>query len=73
MLPFVETIITFITPIVDGIRGFINFLPWAQEINYAVVAGACGYLLGRSSSELMTPLKLGLIFGILIYVILMFV
>ena len=73
MIPFIETIITFITPIIEAVRGFINFLPWEPEINYAVVAGAGGYLLGRSSAEFMTPIKLGLIIAALIYIALMFV
>jgi len=72
MLPLVETIINFITPVLTIIRNLINYLPWEPEINYAVVALIGGYFLGKSS-EYLSPLKIGIIVGALIFVVLMFV
>ena len=72
MIPIIETIINFITPIIEAIRGFINFLPWEPEINYAIIAGAGGYLIGRSV-EYLEPWKLMIMFGVIIYMALMFI
>ena len=72
MIPIIETIINFITPILVIIRNVINYLPWEPEINYIVVAGVGGYFVGKSS-EYLSPLKIGLIMGALIFVILMFI
>jgi len=72
MIPIIETIINFLTPILTVIRNLINVLPWEPEINYAVVAGISGFFLGKSS-EYLSPLKIGIIGGLLLYVILMFI
>ena len=72
MIPIVETIINFITPILDVIRNLINVLPWAPEVNYAIVAGGAGYLIGRSV-EYLEPWKIMIMFGVLIYISLMFI
>ena len=72
MLPIMETIINFITPVLEVIRNLINTLPWAPEINYAIVAGAGGYLIGRSV-EYLEPWKIMIMFGVIIYIALMFI
>ncbi len=72
MIPIFETVINFITPILETIRGFINFLPWAPEINYVVVAGVGGYFIGRSV-DYLEPWKLMIMFGAIIYLMLMFI
>jgi len=72
MIPIIETIINFITPILVIIRNVINYLPWEPEINYIVVAAIGGFFLGKSS-EYLSPLKIGIIGGLLLYVILMFI
>jgi len=72
MIPIIETIIGYITPVLTIIRNVINYLPWEPEINYIVVAGVGGYFVGKSS-EYLSPLKIGLIMGALIFVILMFI
>lgn len=72
MLPIVETITNFITPVLAIIRNAINYLPWEPEINYIVIAAIGGYFISRAS-EFMQPWKIGLLGGALIYVILMFI
>ncbi len=72
MLPIIETIMNFITPILEFVRNIINFMPWEPEINYAIVAGTAGYFIGRSV-EYLEPWKLMILFGTLIYVALMFI
>ena len=71
MLPIVETIIGYITPVLTIIRNLINVLPWEPEINYIIASGVGGYFIGKSS-EYLSPLKIGLIVGALIFVVLMF-
>ena len=71
MLPMIETITGVVSPILEFIRNIINFMPWEPEINYAVVAGIGGYFIGRI--EYLSPWKIGLIAGGLIYIALMFI
>jgi len=72
MIPIFETIMNVVTPILETLRGFINIMPWEPEVNYAIIAGISGFFLGKSS-DYLSPIKIGIIGGALIYVILMFI
>jgi len=72
MIPIMETIMEFITPIFVTLKSWVDKLPFEPYVNYIIISALIGYFVGRAT-EYMEPWKISIIIGVLAYFIFTFI